>query len=155
MALTDEQLQTLANHIRANTDQAVVDALAIRNDTEVARLYNLDSGSDVWKPSVSPEEYRANIVWAEVDQLTAGAARIWEWITANMTLPIDASDPNIRQGLADVFGQNTASRTQLLAVSKRKASIYEDIFATGTGTKTLVVQGPLTIQIVGKAMNNF
>jgi hypothetical protein len=154
MSLTDAQYTTLANHIRANTDPDVVAALAIRNDTELARIYNLDSATDVWKPEVTPEEYRANMVWTEVDQLTAGASRIWEWITSNMTLPFDASDVNVRQGLTDVFGQNTTTRTQLLAVSKRFASVYEGIFATGTGTKNLEVVGPVTIKIIGKALNS-
>ena len=157
MALTDAQYTTLADHIRASSDPDVVAALAIRNDTEITRLYNLDSAVYVWKTTVTPSEYRGAMVWTQVDQMTAGNARIWEWITANMTLNLDASDPNVRQGILDAFSGQTL--TNLTAVAKRISSLYESLYATGTGTEAnpslLVLEGPLTTQIVGKALNEF
>lgn len=157
--LTDAQKTTLAAHIRANSDAEVVAALAIRNDTELTRLYNLDSSFIVWRPSIPPTEYRAAMVWNEVDQMTAGAARIWDWVTMGMTEPLDGSDANIRQGIADAFGQNTTTRGNLLAVAKRAASVFEEIFATGTGNNgnpgTLVVEGPLSLNDLSGALNNF
>lgn len=52
--MTDQQLIALAAHIRANADQAVVAALAIRNDTELSRLYNLASAFVVWRTTAKP-----------------------------------------------------------------------------------------------------
>jgi len=159
MSLTDAQYTTLANHIRANIEPEVVAALAIRNDTELAKLYNLDTDFYVWKTSITPDEYRGAVVWTEVDTLNAGNARIWEWVTNYFTGNLDASDANVRQGIADAFGAGTTTRANLLALGKRLASLYEEVFATGTGTEatpgTMVLQGPVTTKIIGKALNEY
>jgi hypothetical protein len=159
MSLTDAQYTTLANHIRANIEPEVVAALAIRNDTELAKLYNLDTDFYVWKTSITPDEYRGAMVWTEVDTLNAGNARIWEWVTNYFTGNLDASDANVRQGIADAFGAGTTTRANLLALGKRLASLYEEVFATGTGTEatpgTMVLQGPVTTKIIGKALNEY
>lgn len=159
MSLTDAQYTTLANHIRANTDPDVVAALAIRNDTELARLYNLDSSFTVWRTSVTPTEYRGAMVWTEVGTLNAGSVLIWEWVTNNFSSNLDASDANIRRGIADAFASNTTTRANLLAVAKRLASVYEEVFSTGTGSDSspgsMVLEGPVTIKIIGKAINNY
>lgn len=158
MALTKEQRTTLAAHIRASSDPAVVAALAIRDDTTMTALYNADSSFIVWRESISPEEYRDKMVWTEVDGLQVGKARIWEWITQNMTMPIDASKDNVRAGLAEVFPSNQTTRGQLLSIAKEPASLAESIFATGTGTeaspgvRTFV--GSITIEDVGRALND-
>lgn len=157
MALTFEQRATLAAHIRANADPDVVAALAGRNDTELTRLYNLDSSFIVWKKTVTPDEYRGAMEWAEVDTLNAGAARIWEWVTNNFTSNLNADDANIRRGIADAFGPGTTTRDNLLAVAKRPATIGESVFATGTGTDatpgSLDFVGSLTTSDVGRALN--
>jgi hypothetical protein len=157
MALTEAQRVTLATHIRANTDPDVVAALAGRNDTELTRLYNLDSSFIIWKKSVTPDEYRGAMLWTEVDTLNTGAARIWEWVTNNFTSNLNADDSNIRQGIADAFGPSTTTRANLLAVAKRAATVGESVFATGTGTDatpgSLDFVGSLTTGDVGRALN--
>ena len=159
MTLSNAQFTTLANHVRANTDPDVVAALAIRNDTELARLYNLDSSFYVWRTSVTPDEYRGAMVWTEVDTLNAGNARIWEWVTNYFTGNLDASDANVRQGIADAFGAGTTTRANLLALGKRLASVYESVFSTGTGTEATpgiaVVDGQVTLTQISKALNQF
>lgn len=158
MNLTAAESTTLAAHIRANINPDVVAALAIRNDTELARLYNLASTFIVWREVITPIEYREQIVWTEVDTLTVGKARIWEWITQDMTADIDATKINVRSGLAEVFPANQTTRDQLLSIAKEAASIVEEIFATGTGTtadpgiRTQI--GPVTINDIGTALNN-
>ena len=158
MSLSETQRTTLAAHIRANTDQDVIDALAVRNDSELTRLYNLASTFYVWRTSITPAEYRDAIVWTEVDGLTTGKARIWEWITQNMTMAINTSSANVRQGLADAFAQNTTTRPNLLAIAKRFATVAESIFSTGTGTSgnpgTLGFEGTITTEDVGRALND-
>lgn len=159
MSLTDAQYTTLANHIRANTDPDVVAALAIRNDTEIARLYNLDSSFYIWRSNISVEEYREQIVWSELKNITLGEQRVWENVTSYLTLPLDATKANTRTALAEVFAANTTSRANLLAVAKRLASVYEEVFATGTGTEAepgvAEIEGPATIKIIGKSLNEY
>jgi len=158
MSLSESQRTTLAAHIRANTDQDVIDALAIRNDTELTRLYNLDSDFVVWIENLAPSQYREAMVWTEIDGLQAGKARIWEWITQNMTMSIDATKTNIRAGLAEVFPSNQVTRGNLLAIAKEPASVAESIYATGTGaTGNPGVRdfvGTITTTDVGRALND-
>lgn len=153
--MTPDQLLTLKAHIQANVDPAVVSALAGGNHTGLAALYNAQGTKIVWKPSISVAEYRAAIVWAEVDALTIGKARIWEWITGNMKLPIDASVASVRQGLADCWAA-TASLTALVAIAKRPATKVEEVFVTGVGTNgnpaVLGYEGPVTIHEIGVAL---
>ena len=155
--LDEAQRATLATHIRASVDPNVVAALAIRDDTELTRLYNLDSDFIVWRESIQPAEYREAMVWTEVDGLQVGKARIWEWITQNMTRDIDASKDNVRAGLAEVFPSNQDTRGQLLAIAKEAASLTESIYATGTGTTASpgvrVVVGNLSVNELSKSLN--
>ena len=150
-AMTDAQQQTLAAHIRANTDPAVVAALA--------EHYNGASSFVVWRTSIRPDEYRDAIVWTAVDGLIAGKARIWDWITAGMTLPIDASKTNVRQGIADAWGATSATGVALTALAKRPASRAENLFTTGTGTTAnpglLTWEGPLHYNDVSDALNRY
>lgn len=154
--LTDAQLATLAAAIRASADPDVVAALAIRNDVGLADLYNRNSTFVVWRTAVEPAEYREAIVWADCDALSAAKARSWEWITGQMSLPLDPSKANVRAGLADVWPVGT-TRTQLLAVAKRYATQAERLYATGTGTTAtpglLGWEGQLGHWDVSKALN--
>lgn len=154
--LTDTQQTTLAAHIRASSDQTVIDALAIRNDTELAWLYNLDSSYVVWRELVTPEEYQEGIVWTEIDNLTVGKARIWEWITRSMTVGYDATQPNIRAGLGEAF-KNLDTATNLIPISKELATIAQELYATGTGSTAdpgvRVVVGDITSNDVSYSLN--
>ena len=156
--LTTAQQATLAAHICASTDQDVIDALAIRNDNALAALYNQDSTFVVWRTSVPVEEYRNALTWTEVDALTIGKARIWEWITGQMTLPLEPYKDAVRQGLADCWSPTSDTRAALIAISKRFATLCESLFTTGTGTDAtpglLVFEGLVTSQDIGQALNN-
>lgn len=155
--MNESQRTTLAAHIRANTDPDVVAALAIRNDTEITRLYNLDSTFYVWRPTIDVAEYRDALDWTEVDNIQAAKARIWEWATGGMTLPLESGKANVRAGLAQVWAANSTTRSNLLAIAKRLASVAEEVFATGTGTENnpgdLVFEGSVTTSDVGRALN--
>lgn len=158
-SLNDAQTQTLAAALRADTDPAVVTARTQRNDAELARLYNGDTTFIVWRTAVYPQEYREAIVWTTVDALSAGKARIWEWITQGMTAPIDATKANIRQGIADAWGANSATGLALQAAAKRPASKAEKLYVTGTGTSAapglMTWEGPLSVNDVSRALNEF
>ncbi len=158
-AMTDAQLQTLAADIRASNDPEVVAALSIRNDAALTTLYRQPTAFVVWRTSIPSAEYREAITWTEVDGLTNGRARIWEWMTENGTRHLDASKPGIRQGLADAFAANTTTRANLLAVAKRQASRAEALFVSGAGTSgspgLLGWEGPLQIGDVSDALNRY
>ena len=155
--LTDAQQTILAADIRVSSDQSVIDALAIRNDTELARLYNLDSTFTVWREEVTTEEYQDGLVWTEIDNLTVGKARIWEWITRSMTVGYDATKANIRLGLNEAFN-GTTTAANLIPISKEFASIAEEIYATGTGSDASpgvrVVVSDITVTDVSKSLND-
>jgi hypothetical protein len=148
--LTDAQKVILKADILANADTLA--AYNIGNLDALEKLYNAEAAPAfvVWRTNIPVEDYREAIVWTEVDNaaMTVGKARIWEWLTANMTLPINAAKTNVRQGLMDCWPSNTTTRTQLTAVAKRNASRIEKLFATGTGSTaspaTMVVEGPIT-----------
>jgi hypothetical protein len=134
--LTAAQTATLKAAIAAETDATFVD---YRNQGATGAMANwlneLTSPAwIVWRTNVPPAEYRDAITWTEVDALTAGKARIWEWITQNMTAALNAGSANVRTGLADCWASNTTTRTNLLAIAKRTATKAEKLFSTGTGT---------------------
>lgn len=155
--LTNDQKTTLKDHILNNTNPDVVNALATRNDTELARLYNLETNKFAWRTNILPDEYRAVLDWTEVDNISANKARVWEWATLGQTAPLNASNPNLRQGIAQAFGGNSTTTNNLTALAKRNISVYEDVFAEGVGNEnnpaTLVVEGVLDIDVLGKILN--
>ena len=157
MSLTAAQLVTLAAHIRASADAEVIAALATRNDTAMTAIYNTDSAFIVWRPTISVEEYRDALDWTEVDNVTAAKARIWEWATGGMTLPLESGKANVRAGLAQCWAANSSTRAALLVVAKRAATLAESIFASGGGIDgnpgDLVYDGQLSTADIGKALN--
>jgi hypothetical protein len=104
----------------------------------VADTYNLPASPVfwVWKTVVTPEEYTGgnSIVWTAVDQLSAGKARIWEWMTGGLTRSLNAADPNIQAGIREAFNPGSSTTTNLQAIARRQASRAEALFATGTGS---------------------
>lgn len=171
MSLTTAQETTLAAHIRANQDAAVVAALAIRNDTELARLYNLAASPVfyVWKDSVTQDEVMTNgFDWTRVDNLTVGKARIWEWMFDNARKSIDPRKANVLSGIVETWrgtAADIAVRGVVLGHCYRLASVFERIFATGAGTLPSVVSdvvqggglaviaGPVSVDDVSYALN--
>lgn len=159
--LNQAQLETLRAHILANTDADVIAALSIRNDNGMRDLYNRDSTPAfiVWRKYVTEETILKNgMDWTRVDNLTVGKTRIWEWM--NKFGGFDPSKANIRAGLDECWSGTTAMlavRDAIYVHCKRTASIFETIYATGTGSNAspgnLVVEGPLDQQDVSAAMN--
>ena len=157
--LTTVQLATLKAAILA--DPMLSAMWTAGNPAAIALAFNEPATPSfyVWRTSVSPSEYREAIVWTEVDALTTGSKyRIWEWLTADMTLPIDASKLNVRQGLSDCWASNTTTRPNLLAIAKRLANRIEKLLATGTGSNaspaTMGYEGTLTWQDINEAMGS-
>ena len=161
--LTDPQLQVLAAAIRASADQTVIDSLAIRNDMALADWCNSPSTFVVWKPRVTADEIMQNgFDWVQVDNLSVGKARIWEWLFDNADRAIDASKANVRAGIDECWKGTAAMlavRAAIYVHCKRFASQVEKIFATGTGSDAvpglLTYAGPISTNEVSQALNRF
>lgn len=158
MPLTAAQTATLRATINADP---VMSAYPIDTDGfyALAAYLNLNASPDfiVWRTHVPVEEVMGNgFVWTSVDSLTAGKARIWEWMTKQGY--INPSKLNVRQGIADAFGPNSAMTNGIMPHCKRKATRAEKLFATGTGTDaspaTMTFEGMLGWQDIDAARSN-
>lgn len=146
--LNESQLPALKAAILTDADPAVIAALAIRNDNEIARLYNLPSTYYVWKDKLLLSDLTNNgFAWVEVDNLTVGKARIWEWMFDNDERSINPSKPNVRAGIAECWSGTTARnavQAAILGHCKRLATKAERVYAAnGDGTGALATPGYL------------
>jgi len=155
--LSNAQLATLKTDILADLVFVVIPN-TLDGAFEIAQAYNLLAAPNytVWKTSVSTQEIMENgFIWTTVDSLTAGKARIWDWMTR--LGQINPSRTNVRQGLADAFGAGSAMATAILPFLKRLSTRAEKLFATGTGSDaspgTMTFEGNLTYQEVYEARN--
>jgi hypothetical protein len=112
----------------------------------------------VWRTEVSQDEIMQNgFDWVRVDNLSAGKARIWEWLFKNSTQSINPSKSNVRAGIAECWKGTAADLAVQAAVfvhCKRSASRYERVFASGTGTDAapaaMGLVGPVSyVELVG------
>lgn len=158
MPLTTAQYQTLKTAINAdsalssqpnNSDGAFAIAAALNQLADPAFI--------VWKSSVSTADCKTATNWTEFIGRSAGERDAWQFMLSNGT--INPSQPNVRQGISDIFSgaQGVTTRTALLALSKRSATRAEKIFATGTGSDatpaTMGFEGNLSYQDVEIARN--
>jgi hypothetical protein len=150
MAFTTAQLQAIKAEIAADS---TLNNMPMTPDGAfaIAEALNLDSTFIVWRTSVAVADIMANgFVWTEVDALTNGKARIWDWMSR--LGEINPSKANVRQGLRDCFGNTSGTYTGMLPHLKRAASRVEKVLATGTGTDanpgTLTFEGDISYQDV-------
>lgn len=153
--LTPAQYATLKAHILASPDLATIPD-GPDGAIEIADLLNAPSSpaTIVWRTAVEAAEIMANgFVWTEVDALTNGKARIWDWMTRYGSF--NPSKANVRQGLRDCFGNQSGTYTGMLPHLRRPATRMEALFATGTGTEaspaTLLYEGVVSYQDVQEA----
>ena len=138
MYLTPEQQATLKAAILADGTLA-----QIYSDGDLGALasaLNADKSPAVvvWRSSVTKDEIIQNVCnWVEVDNLTVGKARIWEWLFDNATTTVNPSKANVRAGIEECWKGTAAKlavQAAVLAHCKRNASVLESLFVTGTGT---------------------
>lgn len=152
--LNESQLATLKSDIVA--DPVLSAYAAERADARITEAYNAEASPAfiVWKPDVRPDVVPEIFTWTEIDALTNGKARIWEWM--RLLKILDCRIANIRQGLADAFASATTTKSAVLAFIKRPALRGERLFATGTGSNaspgTLVIVGKLTDADIDQAL---
>lgn len=131
MDLTPAQRSTLRTAILA--EPTIAAALAAGDDVSVANWLNAPTPFVVWRSSVAPRELAEVFVWSEIDSLTVGKARIWDWMRDQPSL--NAGVAKVRAGLVDCFGSTSATYTSILPVLRRTATRAESLLAAGTGTE--------------------
>lgn len=136
--LTDSQYAGLRADMESRPELA--NALVTGDDVFVANFYNVLASPDyiVWRTDVSQDEIMQNgFDWVQVDNLSVGAARIWEWLFDNESNTINASKANVRAGIDECWKGTAAKlavRNAVYLHLKRKANLIEKLFATGTGS---------------------
>lgn len=167
--MTDAQLQALKADIAADPTLAAVPKTS-DGAFDVAAAYNVVAVPDfwVWRSAVSQDEYVNGVgpdgttfSWTGTGFITRaqGERDAWGAIFSNARGVTNPSQANIRQAFADIFSGNTApapaNRTHLTAVSRRKATRAEKLFAQGTGTTaapaTMAFEGVVSLQDVQAA----
>jgi hypothetical protein len=168
MPLTTAQLATLKTHLAANTNQVLYGGVltainAVPNNPDgnfaIAGWYNLTASPAwrVWRTNVPVKDCKKATTWTEYIGRSQGERDAWGFILSNGI--VDASDPNVRQGILDCFsgpsGANT--RAALTAIAKRDSTNAEKVLSTGTGSDatpaTMGFEGNLSYQDVESARN--
>ena len=99
--------------------------------------------------------------WSRVDNLSNGPARIWEWMFQNESRSVDPSKLNVRAGIEAVWkgtAADLAVRAAVYVHCRRAASVFEKLFATGTGTAespaTMAIEGPVSITNISETLGS-
>lgn len=113
----------------------------------IASAYNavIAPAFRVWRTNVPTTDCKTAMVWTEYIARSAGERDAWQFMLSNGFL--NAADPNVRQGIQDIFSGpgGVTSRTNLANIAKRDATRAEKLFSTGTGTEAL----PATMSFEG------
>lgn len=95
-----------------------------------------DPAFTVWRTAVTKDEIYANgFDWPQVDNVTEPRWRIWTELFYGGDC--NPSKPNVRAGISEVWTGTTAKvavRDYVLGKCKRNASVFEKLFAAGTGS---------------------
>lgn len=137
--LTPQQQATIKANILASSD---LNAMPNTPDGAfaIAALYNAAAVPDffVWAPeSTSVNTIMTNgFDWVRVDNLSAGKARIWEWMKD--TGVINGSQANVRAGILAAYSAagDSGMRSAIFGHLQRPAKRIEKLFSTGAGTTT-------------------
>lgn len=136
--LTPEQLEILKADILARPE--LDEARQSGDDIYLSGFYNAIAAPDyyVWRSSVSQDEIMMNgFDWMQVDNLSIGRSRIWEWLFSNDRRVINPSKVNVRAGIDECWKGTAAMlavRAAIYTHLYRKATVLEKLFATGTGS---------------------
>lgn len=155
--LTDAQLQTLAAALRAETDQTVVAAMAIRNDVALTAWCNGASTVDAWNGAMGARELFEATDVTKFDGLTAGKRDAWRLLLE--FAPIDFTRQKLRKAVQDAWG-NTDS-VAVLQDCRRKATRGEAYLGGNDATtntvtaKKLNYSGSISLDDVSNALNRY
>lgn len=134
--LSTPQLNTLRAAVFA--DATALPLLQAGNDAGLRAYLNSPSTFVLWRDAVSQDEIMQNgFDWTRADNLSVGAARVWEWLFSNSQRQINPSKPNVRAGIDAVWkgtAADLAVRAAVYAHCKRLATVAEKMLTGGTGT---------------------
>lgn len=153
--LTNTQKTTLAAALRAETNQGVIDAVAISNITFLVEWCNGESATDAWNTAVSGSQLFEDADVTKFDGLTAGKRDAWRLMLDFS--PIDMSRAKNRRAVQDVWG-NTDS-VPILQDMRRKATRGEAYLGGSSATTNTVTAlklnyvGSLSIDDIATALN--
>ena len=144
--LTTEQSAVLKAAISADPTASAF--ALVGDDIALAEWLNAPTPFIVWRTDVHQDEIMQNgFDWVQVDNLTVGKARIWEWLFANDKRVINAAKANVRAGIAECWKGTAAMlavRDAVYAHCMRAATKAESLLATGTGTTA--IPGTMTFE---------
>lgn len=134
------KLDTLKTWLTANAPSL--------NDEDAAALLNAAATPDfwVWRTAVTKSELvnstsidGTTFNWTGTGFITRSVGERDAWRELfNGTNSVNPSLPQVRQAFQDIFSGATApapaNRTHLVTVCRRKATVGEKLFATGTGS---------------------
>lgn len=155
--LTDNQLQTLAAGIRAETNQACVDALAIRNDVAMSEWVNGASAQDAWNPAMTGKLLFEASNIGKFDNLTAGKRDAWRMMLE--FAPIDFARNKMRKAVTDTWGATDS--IAVLQACTRKATNGEKYLGGTEATENTVtawklnVSGNIAMNEISTALNRY
>lgn len=139
-ALTTEQVVVFKAALQAETDPVLVEYRTNGQTPLIKQWYDANAAPSyiVWKSSVTQDEIMQNgFDWVQVDNLTVGKARIWEWLFDNQQTAINPSKVNVRAGIDEAWKGTAAMlavRAAIYVHCKRPAARIEKLFSTGSGT---------------------
>lgn len=138
--LNAQQLIVLKAAIAAETDPAFVQLRQEGGTGLMAEWFNVAASPAfvVWRTSVTQDEIMQNgFDWVQVDNLSVGKARIWEWLFDNQSNTINPSKANVRAGIDEAWKGTAAMlavREAVYSHCKRSATRAEKLFASGVGS---------------------
>lgn len=157
MDLTPAQKATLLADIQANPEATTLHTDG--NLDGLANYYNSLASPDfiVWKSTLSRHEILTQVSstgtqfqWAAGAYITRSQGERDAFREMfNDTGTVNPAQATMQAAFADIFSGTggAGNRAHILAMSKRKASRIEKVFATGTGTDaapaTMTIEGPV------------
>lgn len=160
--LTTAQKTILKAAIAAELDPVFVALRQAGGTGQMAEWFNQPSTVVVWRTSVPKDEITMNgFDWTRLDNLSVGAARVWDGLFDNQGRTTNPSKPNVRAGIEAVWkgtAADLAVRAAVYVHCKRFATRGEMLFATGFGTdaapSVLGFESQITDQDVVRAIND-
>ena len=155
--MLDAQLQTLAAAIRAETNQACVDALANRNDVAMEQWINADSAQSAWNPAMTAIDMFEVTDVTKFDGLVAGKREAWRLMLD--FAPINFGRQKFRKAVTDAWG--TADSKAILTACTRPATNGEKYLGGTTATENTIsawklsFPGNIGISDISNALNRF
>lgn len=155
MALTKAQQTKLRNALAAETNQTVVDALAIRDDVTLTTWCNGLSTTDAWIAYCDRRTMFEAMDVTKYDGLTAGKRDAWRVMMENG--PLNFGRNKLRTAVTDIWGAQDS--VAVLTNLREKATRAENYIGGTTKTTNTVggldraYVGALSINEVSVALN--